>query len=76
MEATEVPGLKSQRGQRAEFGAQKAMVHLIYGTNDPFHRKENHGCGEQTCGCQVEGEEVGWTGNLGLIDVNYCFWNG
>jgi len=25
-----------------------------------------------------EGEEegVGWTGNLGLIDVNYCLWNG
>ena len=24
---------------------------LIYGTNEPFHRKENHGLGEQTCGC-------------------------
>ena len=24
---------------------------LIYGTNEPFHRKENHGHGEQTCGC-------------------------
>jgi len=23
-----------------------------------------------------EGEGVGWTGNLGLIDANYCFWNG
>ena len=23
-----------------------------------------------------EGEGVGWTGNLGLIDVNYCLWNG
>ena len=22
---------------------------LIYGTNEPFHRKENHGLGEQTC---------------------------
>ena len=21
-------------------------------------------------------EGVGWTGNLGLIDTNYCFWNG
>ena len=21
-------------------------------------------------------EEMGWTGNLGLIDANYCFWNG
>ena len=23
-----------------------------------------------------EGEGVGWTGNLGLIDANYCLWNG
>ena len=24
----------------------------------------------------AEGEGVGWTGNLGLIDANYCLWNG
>ena len=23
-----------------------------------------------------EGEGVGWTGNLGLIDANYYIWNG
>ena len=23
-----------------------------------------------------EGEGMGWTGNLGLIDANYCLWNG
>ena len=23
-----------------------------------------------------EREEVGWTGSLGLIDANYCPWNG
>ena len=23
-----------------------------------------------------EGERVGWTGNLGLVDANYCLWNG
>ena len=23
-----------------------------------------------------EGEGVGWTGNLGLTDANYCLWNG
>ena len=23
-----------------------------------------------------EGEGVGWIGNLGLIDSDYCFWNG
>ena len=24
----------------------------------------------------AEGEGVGWIGSLGLIDVNYCLWNG
>ena len=28
---------------------------LIYSTNEPFHRKETHGLGEQTCGYQREG---------------------
>ena len=28
---------------------------LIYSTNEPFHKKEMHGLGEQTCGCQVVG---------------------
>ena len=23
-----------------------------------------------------EGKGVGWTGNLGLIDADYCLWNG
>lgn len=23
-----------------------------------------------------DGEGVGWTGNLGLIDANYCLWSG
>ena len=23
-----------------------------------------------------EGEGVGWIGNLGLIDANYCIWSG
>ena len=23
-----------------------------------------------------KGEGVGWTGSLGLIDENYCHWNG
>ena len=26
--------------------------------------------------CQGEGEGVGWIGNLGLIDADYCLWNG
>ena len=23
-----------------------------------------------------EGERVGWTGSLGLLDANYCIWSG
>ena len=26
-----------------------------YSTNGPFHRKENHGHEQQTCGCQGDG---------------------
>ena len=49
---------------------------LIYGTNEPFHRKKKmHRLGEETCSCQGGWEGVGWTGNLGLIDANYCLWN-
>ena len=25
---------------------------------------------------RVEGERVGWIGSLGLIEANYCSWNG
>ena len=25
---------------------------------------------------KAEGEGVGWTGSLGLLDANYCIWNG
>ena len=24
----------------------------------------------------AEGEGVGWTGSLGLLDANYCIWSG
>ena len=48
----------------------------MYGTNESFHRKENRGHGEQTCGCQERVGGVGETGNLGLIYANYCLWNG
>ena len=48
---------------------------LIHGTNKPFHR-ENHGLGEQTCGCQGGGGGSGMPWNLGLIDANYYIWSG
>ena len=41
----------------------------MYGTNEPFHRKENHGHGEQICGCQggVGGSGLDWE-----FGVNKC----
>ena len=45
------------------------IQNLIYDTNKQFHRKENHGHGEQTCGSQ------GWGGGSGMdweFGVNRC----
>ena len=42
---------------------------LIHGTNEPFHRKESHGHGQQTCGCQGEGGDSGMDLEFG---VNRC----
>ena len=47
---------------------------LIYGTKKPFHRKETHGLGEQTCGCQG-GRESGMEWESG-VNSNFCLWNG
>ena len=49
---------------------------LIYGTNEPFCRKENHGLENRLVVAKGEGEGVGWMESLGLIDANYCLWNG
>ena len=67
--------VKSERERQIPYDITY-IWNLIYGTNESFHRKENHGLGEQTCGCHGGGEEVGWLGSLGLIDTNYCLWNG
>ena len=42
---------------------------LIYGTNEPLHRKEYHGDGEQTCGCKGggRGNRMDWE-----FGVNRC----
>ena len=39
--------------------------------NEPFHRKENHGCGEQTWGCH-EGGRGGGSGIDWELGVNRC----
>ena len=45
---------------------------LIYGTNEPFHREENMALKNRPVVAKGEEEGVGWIGNLGLTDVNYC----
>ena len=37
----------------------------MYGTNEPFFRKEMHGLGEQTCSCQGRGGESGMDWKFG-----------
>ena len=56
------------------------MISLISGIeykgpNEPFHRKEMHGLGEQTSGCQGGGGRSGMDWQLGLAEANYCIWS-
>ena len=44
--------------------------------NSSTEKKQTHGHGEQTCGCQGGRGGSGWTGSLGLVDANYCIWSG
>ena len=67
--------VKSERERQITY-VISYIWNLIYSTNELFHCKETHGHEEETCGCRGGGEGVGWTGNLGLIDVNYVLWNG
>ena len=46
------------------------IQHLIYGINEAFHRKENHGLGEKTCGCPTGGGGSGRDGDLRVIRHN------
>ena len=39
---------------------------LIYGTKEPFHRKETHGLGKQTCGCRGGGGGSGMAWESGV----------
>jgi len=48
---------------------------LIYGTNCSTE-KEIMDMEKRVVVAKEEWEGVGWIGNLGLIDVGYCFWNG
>ena len=51
------------------------MWNLKHGTNESIYKqKQTHRHRDQTCGCQVGGEEgEGWTGNLGLVTQTTTF---
>ena len=66
---------KSERERQIPHGITY-FWNLMCGTKEPFHRKETHGLGEQSVVATGEGEGVGWIGSLGLIDADYCLWNG
>ena len=60
--------MKSERERQIPY-VFTYILNLIYGTNETFHRKENHGCGEHMCGCQEGGEGIGMDWEFG---VNRC----
>lgn len=41
-----------------------------------FHEKKIMYMENRLVVAKGDREGVGWTGNLGLIDANYCLWNG
>ena len=48
------------------------MWNLKYGTNDPIYKTETLTDMENSLVvAKGERERVGWTGSLGLVDVNY-----
>ena len=50
---------------------------LKYGTNDLSTKQKKIMDLEDRPGfANEEGEGVGWTKSLGLVDANYCIWSG
>ena len=39
-------------------------------------QKQTHDIENRLVVAKGEGEGVGWTGRLGLVDANYCIWSG
>ena len=51
------------------------MRDLKYGTNEPIYR-QIMAMETRLVVAKGEREGAGWIGNLGLIDADYCLWNG
>ena len=49
---------------------------LIYGTNEYFYMKKIMDIEKRLVVAKGEGDGVGGTVILGLIEANYCIWNG
>ena len=50
-------------------------VELKYGTNESFHRKETHGRGEQTSGCQGGvGSGMDWESGVNRCKLLHLEW--
>ena len=60
--------MKSERERQIPYNISY-IWNLIYSTNELFHRNENHGHGEQSCGCQGGGRGSGMDWEYG---VNRC----
>ena len=52
------------------------ICNLIYGTNESSHRKKIMDLENRHVVANGDGKGVGWIGGLGLIDADYCLWNG
>ena len=60
--------VKSERESKIPYDIT-FICNLIFRVNEPFHRKETHGLGEQTCGCHRGGE---WSGMDWESGVSIC----
>ena len=58
--------MKSERERQISYDITYSW-NLIYSTNEPFHRKENRGHREETCGFQGGGSGMDWE-----FGVNRC----
>ena len=69
--------VKSERERQIPYDITY-IWNLIYGTNEPFTQKKIMDLENRLVVAkgEGEGEEVGWMGCLGLIDADYCLWNG
>ena len=76
MDATRDSHIKSEKGRKIPNDITYVW-NLKYGTNVSTYRTERlTETQNRLAVAKGEGEGAGWIGNLGLIDADYCLWNG